>query len=94
LSEAAEEIKVKQTTIDQLQGQLAECEAARDDFFDDVDRYMKRIREIEKQALTPERCDRLLKALQVGQQSPLYRRVAAILVEIYGKPWRCDQGEK
>ncbi len=88
MSEAAEEIKVKQTTIDQLQAELAECEAARDDFFDDADRYMKCIKEIEKQALTPERCDHILRALQVGQQSPLYRRVATILVEIYGKPWR------
>jgi septal ring factor EnvC (AmiA/AmiB activator) len=74
--------------VDRLQAELAECEAARDDFFDDADRYMKRIKEIEKQALTPERCDRLLKALQVSQQSPLYRRIAAVLVEIYGKPWR------
>jgi septal ring factor EnvC (AmiA/AmiB activator) len=73
---------------ERLQAELAKCEATRDDFFDDADRYMRRIKELEKQALTPERCDRLLKALQVGQQSPLYRRVAGILVEIYGKPWR------
>jgi predicted RNase H-like nuclease (RuvC/YqgF family) len=87
-NEAAEEIKVQQATINQLQAELAECEAARDDFFDDADRYMKCIKEIEKQALTPEQCDRILKALQVGQQSSTYRRVAALLVEIYGKPWR------
>jgi chromosome segregation ATPase len=82
LHKATEEIKSQQITIDQLQGQLTKCEAARDDFFDDADRYMKRIKEIEKQALTPERCDHILRALQVGQQSPLYRRVATILVEM------------
>jgi predicted nuclease with TOPRIM domain len=49
--------EVEQLTaeVDRLQAELTECEAARDDFFDDADRYMKRIREIEKQALTPER---------------------------------------
>ncbi len=82
--------EVEQLTaqVDRLQAELTECEAARDDFFDDADRYMKRIREIEKQALTPERCDRILLLLRTGPQSPLYRRVAALLVEIYGKPWR------
>jgi hypothetical protein len=73
---------------ERLQTELAECEAARDDFFDDCDRHLRRIKELEKQALTPEKCDRILKALQVGQQSPIYKRIAAILVEIYGKPWR------
>jgi hypothetical protein len=73
---------------ERLQAELTECEVARDDFFDDADRYMRRIREIEKQALTPERCDRILKALEMGQQSLAYRRIAAVLVEIYGKPWR------
>ena len=83
-----EEVEQLRAEIDRLKAELIECEAARDDFFDDYDRCMRRIRELEKQALTPERGDRILKALQVGQQSPLYRRIAAILVEIYGKPWR------
>lgn len=83
-----EEVERLRAENERLQAELAECEAARDDFFDDCDRYAKQIKGLEKQALTPERCDRILKALQVGQQSPLYRRVAAILVEIYGKPWR------
>ena len=82
------EIERVTTENERLRAELAECEAARDDFFDDVDRYARQNRQLEKQALTPERCDRILTALQVGQQSPLYRRVAAILVEIYGKPWR------
>ena len=73
---------------ERLQVELAECEAARDDFFDDADRYAKLIKQLEKQALTPEQCDRILNALKAGQQSQLYRRVAAILVEIYGKLWR------
>ncbi len=73
--------------VERLKAELADCVAARDEFFDDCDRYMKRIKELEKQALTPERCNRILKALQAGQQSAVYRRVAAILVDIYGKRW-------
>jgi hypothetical protein len=73
--------------VERLKSELAECEAAKNDFFDDCDRYVKRIKELEGQALTPARCDRILKALQAGQQSAVYKRVAAVLVEIYGKPW-------
>ena len=76
------------TEVERLRAELAECEAARDDFFDDVDRYAKQVRQLEKQALTPERCDRILKALQAGEQSAIYRRIAAVLVNIYGKSWR------
>ena len=74
--------------MERLKTELTECEAARDDFFDDVDRYAKQVRQLEKQALTPEKCDRILKALQMGQQSPVYKRIAAVLVSIYGEPWR------
>ena len=67
--------------MERLKAELAECEAARDDFFDSCDRYAKQIRELEAQAkaLTPEKRDRILAALGVGKQSPQYRRVKAAL---------------
>lgn len=71
-----------------MRTELTECEAARDDFFDDCDRHLKRIKELEKRELTPERCVQILKALKSGPQADIYKRVAAVLVEICEKPWR------
>jgi len=61
--------------LEQLKAELAECEAARNDFFDDCDRYVKRIKELEAKLLTEEKRDRILNALGVGKQSPQYKRV-------------------
>jgi hypothetical protein len=60
--------------VERLKAELAECEAARNDFFDDCDRYVKRIKELEGR-FTPEKRDRILNALGVGKQSPQYKRV-------------------
>jgi hypothetical protein len=58
---------------------LADCEAAKNDFFDDCDRYVKRIKELEGKLLTPEKRDGVLAAMGVGKQSPQYKRVKAVL---------------
>ncbi len=58
---------------------MADCEAAKNDFFDDCDRYVKRIKELEGKLLTPEKRDRILAAMGVGKQSPQYKRVKAVL---------------
>ena len=80
--------------LEQLKAELAECEAAKNDFFDDCDRYFKRIKELEAKLLTEEKrdseallrsADRILSALQVGKQSPQYKRVKAVLDQLMPK---------
>jgi hypothetical protein len=58
---------------------LADCEAAKNDFFDDCDRYVKRIKELEGKLLNSEKRDRILASLEVGKQSAQYKRVKAVL---------------
>jgi hypothetical protein len=65
--------------VKRLKAELVECEAARNDFFDDCDRYLKRIKELEGKLLTPEKRDRILNALGVGKQSSQYKRLKAVL---------------
>lgn len=60
----------------------------RDDYLQRVDILLNRIEELERQVLTPEKCDRILAALRVGRQSPLFKRVSKLLVEIYGHSWK------
>jgi hypothetical protein len=64
--------------VERLKAELAECEAAKNDFFDDCDRYLKRIKELEGR-FTPEKRDRILAALGVGKQSAQYKRLKAVL---------------
>ena len=65
--------------MERLKTELAECEAARNDFFDDCDRYLKRIKELEGKLLTPDKRDRILAALGVGKHSAMYKRAKAEL---------------
>ncbi len=68
--------------MERLKSELAECEAAKNDFFDDCDRYIKRIKELEGKLLNSDKRDRILAALGVGKQSPQYKRVKAVLDEL------------
>jgi hypothetical protein len=68
--------------VERLKSELAECEAAKNDFFDDCDRYIKRIKELEGKLLNSDKRDRILAALGVGKQSPQYKRVKAVLDEL------------
>jgi septal ring factor EnvC (AmiA/AmiB activator) len=74
--------------VERLNAELAEVTAARDDFFDECDRYVKRIKELEAKLLTEDKresvallrsADRILKALLVGKQSSQYKRFKAAL---------------
>jgi septal ring factor EnvC (AmiA/AmiB activator) len=65
--------------VERLNAELAEVTAARDDFFDQCDRYAKRIKELEAKLLTEDKRDRILKALLVGKQSSQYKRLKAAL---------------
>ncbi|MDY6888988.1 MAG: hypothetical protein SVV88_15305 [Pseudomonadota bacterium] len=60
----------------------------RDDYRKKIDMLLNRIEELESQVLTPEKCDRILATLRVGRQSPLFKRVSKLLVEIYGHSWK------
>ena len=68
--------------MERLKSELAECEAAKNDFFDDCDHYIKRIKELEGKLLNSDKRDRILAALGVGKQSPQYKRVKAVLDEL------------
>ena len=68
--------------VDKLKAELAECEAARNDFFDDCDHYVKRIKELEAKRLMEEKRDRILSALGAGKQSAQYKRVKAVLDQL------------
>ena len=61
--------------------ELEDCQEARNDFFANGLAYLRQIQELEGKLLTPENRDRILAALEVGRQSPLYKRVRAVLDE-------------
>jgi hypothetical protein len=44
-----------------------------------VDEFIKDHKRWQEKALTPEKRDRILASLEVGKQSPLYKRVKAVL---------------
>ena len=62
--------------------QLTEVTVERDDYRDTVDEFIKDHKRWQQRALTPEKRDRILNALGVGKQSPLYKRVKAVLDQL------------
>jgi chromosome segregation ATPase len=89
LSEEIERLKTENEALNrkcsELETELASVRPERDDYRDtvdallsDCDRYLKRIKELEAK-FTPETRDRILAELEVGKQSPLYKRVKALL---------------
>ena len=65
--------------MERLKVKLAEVKAERDDYAATVDEFIKDHKRWQQKALTPEKRDRILAALGVGKQSPLYKRVKALL---------------
>jgi chromosome segregation ATPase len=63
----------------ELQSELATVKAERDDYAGTVDEFIKDHKRWQERALTPEKRDRILAALGVGKQSPIYKRVNAVL---------------
>lgn len=58
---------------------LTEISVERDDYAATVDEFIKDHKRWQEKALTPEKCDRILGALGVGEQSPQYKRMKAEL---------------
>jgi len=63
----------------ELETELAIVKAERDDYAATVDEFIKDHKSWQQKALTPEKRDRILAALGVGKQSPIYKRVKAVL---------------
>jgi uncharacterized protein YhaN len=63
----------------ELESELATVKAERDDYAATVDEFIKDHKLWQERALTPEKRDRILNALGVGKQSPIFKRVKAEL---------------
>ena len=63
----------------ELQSELATVKTERDDYAATVDEFIKDHKLWQERALTPEKRDRILSALGVGKQSPIFKRVKAEL---------------
>jgi spore coat polysaccharide biosynthesis predicted glycosyltransferase SpsG len=63
----------------ELEAELASVKTQRDDYAATVDEFIKDHKRSSERALTPEKRDHILAALGVGKQSPLYKRVKAVL---------------
>ena len=63
----------------ELESELATVKAERDDYAATVDEFIKDHKVWQEKALTPEKRDRILAALGVGKQSPIYKRIKAEL---------------
>ena len=66
----------------ELDNELATVKTERDDYAATVDEFIKDHKRWQEKALTPEKRDRILAALGVGKQSPLFKRVKAILDQL------------
>ena len=69
----------------ELETELVSVNAERDDYAATVDEFIKDHKRWQEKALTPEKRDRILAALRVGKQSPLFERVKALLDEMMPK---------
>ena len=63
----------------ELETELASVKVERDDYAATVDEFIKDHKVWQEKALTPEKRDRILAALGVGKQSPIYKRIKAEL---------------
>jgi chromosome segregation ATPase len=69
----------------ELQSELATVKTERDDYAATVDEFIKDHKLWQERALTPEKRDRILAALEVGKQSEQYKRVKAVLDRLMPK---------
>ena len=63
----------------ELETELATVKTERDDYAATVDEFIKDHKIWLERALTPEKRDRILNALGVGKQAPLYKRIKVVL---------------
>lgn len=74
-----EEVKTLRRKCTELETELANVKAERDDYAATVDEFIKDHERSSEKTLTPEKRDRILAALGVGKQSPQYKRLKAEL---------------
>lgn len=74
-----EECETLRRKCSELETELASVKTERDDYAATVDEFIKDHKRWQEKALTPEKRDRILAALEVGKQSPQYKRVKAVL---------------
>jgi len=74
-----EECETLRQTCSELETELASVKTERDDYAATVDDFIKDSQCWQQKALTPEKRSSILAALGVGKQSPLYKRVKAVL---------------
>jgi chromosome segregation ATPase len=83
LSEEVEQLKAENETLSrqcsELETELATVKIERDDYAATVDEFIKDHKRWQERALTPEKRDRILNALGVGKQAPLYKRIKVVL---------------
>ena len=77
-----EELKRK---CSERENELVTVKAERDDYAATVDEFIKDHKLWQERALTPEKGDRILAALEMGKQSPLYKRVKLVLDQLMPK---------
>ncbi len=77
-----EEVETLRRKCSELETELANVKAERDDYAATVDEFIKDHKRWQEKALTPEKRDRILAALGVGKQSPQYKRVKAVLDQL------------
>ncbi len=74
-----EECETLRRKCSELETELASVKTERDDYAATVDEFIKDHKRSSEKALTPEKRDRILASLKVGEQSPQYKRVKAVL---------------
>jgi chromosome segregation ATPase len=86
LSEEVGQLKAETEALSrqcgELEKELASVKAERDDYAATVDEFIKDHRRWQDKALTPEKRDRILNALGVGKQAPLYKRIKVVLDQL------------
>jgi hypothetical protein len=74
-----EEVELLSAENDALRLELDTTKQERDDYAATVDEFIKDHKRSSQKALTPEKRDRILNALGVGKQAPLYKRIKVVL---------------
>jgi predicted nucleic acid-binding Zn-ribbon protein len=69
----------------ELDTELATIKTERDDYAATVDEFIKDHKRWQQKALTPEKRDRILAALELGRQSPIYKRLKTVLDQMLPK---------
>jgi len=86
LNEEIERLRTENEVLNckcsELESELGTVKAERDDYAATVDEFIKDHKLWQQKALTPEKHDRILAALEVGKQSAQYKRVKAILDQL------------